>query len=248
MTTLTVASYNLHKGFSALGRRFVLHDMRSRLLELNVDIAFLQEVQGQHERHSRRLHHYPTEPQHEFLFREEGMTALYGRNAEYAHGHHGNALVTRLNVLAHENIDISHHRLEHRGMLLATLAASPGRELYAVCTHLGLLARSRRAQIGWIVAALRERVPDHAPLIIAGDFNDWRRQACRELAQQLGLQEVFAQLGGKPPRTFPAMFPVVALDRIYVRGIAVLTANRHAGGAWGKLSDHAAVTATLQMN
>ena len=43
---LKVATYNIHKGFSPLNRRVVLHELRERLHELNADIVFLQEVQG----------------------------------------------------------------------------------------------------------------------------------------------------------------------------------------------------------
>lgn len=45
---LKVATYNIHKGFSPLNRRVVLHELRERLHELNADIVFLQEVQGEH--------------------------------------------------------------------------------------------------------------------------------------------------------------------------------------------------------
>jgi len=41
---LKVATYNIHKGFSPLNRRVVLHELRERLHELNADIVFLQEV------------------------------------------------------------------------------------------------------------------------------------------------------------------------------------------------------------
>jgi endonuclease/exonuclease/phosphatase family metal-dependent hydrolase len=244
-TQITVASYNIHKGFSALGQRLVLDEMRDRLRELGADIAFLQEVQGAHSRHAARHRHYPREPQHEYLFREAGMTAVYGCNASYAKGHHGNAIVSRYTVLQHDNIDISHHRLERRGMLHVILQLPTGRRMHAVCTHLGLFARSRRMQLEWIADAVRERIPADEPLVIAGDFNDWRRQASVVLHRELGLVEAFEAYGGKAARTFPAAFPLMALDRIYVRGVAVLGANSHAGGPWARLSDHAAVTATL---
>lgn len=96
---------------------------------------------------------------------------------------------------------------------------------------------------------LRQRierlVPRDAPLIVAGDFNDWRLHATRELAHPLNMYEVFELVKGRSARTFPAALPLVALDRIYVRGFQVPTAHVHHGRAWARVSDHAAITALL---
>jgi endonuclease/exonuclease/phosphatase family metal-dependent hydrolase len=96
---------------------------------------------------------------------------------------------------------------------------------------------------------LRQRierlVPRNAPLIVAGDFNDWRQRATHELAHPLGLHEVFEFVHFRPARTFPAMLPLMTLDRIYVRGFQVRNAHVHHGRAWARISDHAALTATL---
>jgi endonuclease/exonuclease/phosphatase family metal-dependent hydrolase len=47
--SLTVVTYNIHKGLSQFNKRLVLHDIRERLKSLDADVAFLQEVQGKHE-------------------------------------------------------------------------------------------------------------------------------------------------------------------------------------------------------
>jgi endonuclease/exonuclease/phosphatase family metal-dependent hydrolase len=44
----TVATYNIHKGFTQLNRRMVIHELRERLHGLSVDILLLQEVVGVH--------------------------------------------------------------------------------------------------------------------------------------------------------------------------------------------------------
>jgi endonuclease/exonuclease/phosphatase family metal-dependent hydrolase len=41
------------------------------------------------------------------------------------------------------------------------------------------------------------------------------------------------------------MLPLMTLDRIYVRGFQVRNAHVHHGRAWARISDHAALTATL---
>ena len=43
---LTVATYNIHKGFSHFNRRMVVHDLRDRLRLMGADVMFLQEVVG----------------------------------------------------------------------------------------------------------------------------------------------------------------------------------------------------------
>ena len=98
MTILKIATYNIHKGFSQFNRRVVLHELRERLRELNADIVFLQEAQGEHAHHPERHHNYPECAQHEFLAEEVWPHCAYGKNAVYRHGHHGNAVTGVLPV------------------------------------------------------------------------------------------------------------------------------------------------------
>lgn len=242
---LTVVTYNIHKGFSAFNRRLVVHEIRERLHSLSPDVVFLQEVQGVHHRHSRRHHAWPEAAQHEFLAHEGGHSA-YGMNAVYHDGHHGNAIVSRYPIVRSENIDISHHALESRGLLHCELAVPGwGEPLHCINVHLGLWGRSRRFQLDWLCQRIRGAVPEAAPLVVAGDFNDWRGDASALLARDLRLDEVFRHSAGRHARSFPARLPVLSLDRIYVRGLRVGGVERLSGGAWSRLSDHAALSARL---
>ena len=97
----------------------------------------------------------------------------------------------------------------------------------------------------WKVVRL---VPPSAPLIVAGDFNDWRFRVTQQLAHPLNLHEVFELTGGgRPARSFPAVLPVMSLDRIYVRGLRVDAADVHHGRTWSRISEHAVLTATLTL-
>jgi endonuclease/exonuclease/phosphatase family metal-dependent hydrolase len=49
-----------------------------------------------------------------------------------------------------------------------------------------------------------------------------------------------------PARTFPAFLPWLRLDRIYVRGFQVKSAQVLHGAQWAKLSDHAPILASLE--
>ena len=52
--SIRVCTYNIHKGFSQFNRRMVIHELRDRLRALDVDLVFLQEVQGLHLGHAAR--------------------------------------------------------------------------------------------------------------------------------------------------------------------------------------------------
>jgi endonuclease/exonuclease/phosphatase family metal-dependent hydrolase len=135
----TVATYNIHKGFSHLTRRVVIHELRERLHGLSADILFLQEVQGVHRRHARRYRNWPVKPQHEFIADTVWHEVAYGRNAVYHQGHHGNAVLSRFPIVAQANQDISAHAFESRGMLHCVLQLKRGLPpLHSTNIHLSL--------------------------------------------------------------------------------------------------------------
>lgn len=243
---IRVASYNIHKGLSHFNRRLTIHEMRDKLRSLNVDLVFLQEVQGIHEGRAARFPHWPDKPQLEFLADTLWTDFAYGKNAVYDEGHHGNAILSRYPILSWENLDISSHFMESRGMLHCELQPPEWDEpLHCINVHLALTEDGRSRQVRMIVERIRDSVPQSAPLVLAGDFNDWRMRASRYLADELGLREVFQTQRGRHARSYPSMMPLFALDRIYMRGLGVKTCNVHAGPVWHRLSDHAALTATL---
>ena len=246
--TLSVATWNIHKGFSQFNRRMMVHELRDRLRELSADIVFLQEVQGLHLRHAERHAAWPEKPQHEFLAEDVWHNHAYGRNMIYDHGHHGNAILSRFTILHEHNQDVTHLRFEKRGLLHCSLEVPGlGQPLHCVCAHLSLFARSRRRQMDALADRIEEVVPPSAPLLIAGDFNDWRNHADDRLAERLGLVEVFAGSGRRPSRSYPATLPVFRLDRIYQRGLEVGMARVHAGPPWSSISDHAVLSAELRL-
>ena len=138
-------------------------------------------------------------------------------------------------------------------------------DVHCFVIHLGLFAGSRKRQTDALIDAVSRSTPADAPLIIAGDFNDWGNRLSEELREKLGVTEVFdenlskrgfgtylRQLSGRgpkiqPARTFPAAMPFLQLDRIYVRGFKVESAEVLHGAIWAKLSDHAPIVATLKL-
>jgi len=249
MRALRVATYNIHKGLSVaplLNRRLTIHELRDKLRVLDADIVFLQEVHGKHDHHARRYLDWPAAPQYEFLADTVWHDFAYGRNSVYDAGHHGNAILSRFPILAWDNQDVSMRRFERRGLLHCEIRVPGWRErLHCVCVHLGLRGSERSRQMERLRQRIERLVPREAPLIVAGDFNDWRQRATQELAHPLNLHEVFELVSFRPARTFPAVLPLMALDRIYVRGFQARSAHVHHGRGWARVSDHAALTATL---
>jgi len=243
---LRIVTLNIHKGLSHFNRRMVIHDLREGLRALDPDLVFLQEVQGLNHRYALRFAGTPSMPQHEYLAGDE-WEHVYGRNAVYDHGHHGNAILSRFPFVSFENEDVSDHRFERRGLLHCVVAV-PGwrRNLHCVCVHLSLHERGRNRQLEAISGRLEELASRELPMIVAGDFNDWRHRATSILERRLGMTEASVARHGRAARTFPSMLPLLQLDRIYVRGFKVAGATVHRGKPWSRLSDHLAISADLQ--
>jgi endonuclease/exonuclease/phosphatase family metal-dependent hydrolase len=245
-TRLRVVTLNIHKGLSQFNRRMVIHELREGLRALQPDLVFLQEVQGHNRRHAQRFAAWPEEAQHAFLAGED-LEHAYGRNRVHQDGHYGNALLSRHPILSHENEDVSAHRFERRG-LLHSVVEVPGwkRNLHCLCVHLSLHERGRRRQLDAIASRLQALADKRLPIIVAGDFNDWRQRASGILEKSLGMTEVSVAAGGRHSRTFPSVLPLLHLDRIYVRGFRVLRTQVHRGPPWSLLSDHLALSAELE--
>ena len=64
---LRIATYNIHKGVSAMSRKNRIHDLRAGLHALEADLVFLQEVQGRNDQHAERFDNWPDIAQHTFL-------------------------------------------------------------------------------------------------------------------------------------------------------------------------------------
>jgi endonuclease/exonuclease/phosphatase family metal-dependent hydrolase len=215
---------------------------------VGADVVFLQEVTGTHATHGDKFDDYPDTPHYEFLADSIWPDFAYGRNAVYTNGHHGNAVMSKFPIIQYDNLDVSISGPERRGMLHCVLEMPDQRpNVHAVCVHLGLLESHRRQQMDLLCDMARRNIPADAPLIVAGDFNDWRVLAHDQLAQGAGLHEVFVQANGRAARTFPARLPLLQLDRIYVRnavGHAPVVLPRF---PWAKLSDHAPLAAEIEL-
>jgi len=251
MRALRLLSFNIHKGFNTASRRFVLHDMKRAFDDHGADLVFLQEVQGEHRRHRSRIREWPDASQFEFLADRTWPHTAYGKNAIYQEGHHGNAILSRFPFLMWENIDISSSRFERRGILhgMIRLENDSGTDsrIHVLCVHLSLFEGDRRKQLHVLGKRIEQSIPRDEPLILAGDFNDWRESASKILAEEAGLKEAFLSVHGAHARTFPSFLPALKLDRLYYRGLNCRAARTLNEPPWSDLSDHLGLEIELEI-
>lgn len=246
---LRILTYNLHKGFSTSNRQFTLHPMREALIETDADIMLLQEIQGEHAQHKVTQQHWPDMPHSEFLAQDVWPHHAYAKNAVYNVGHHGNAILSKYPLQKWENINVSPFSWASRSLLHGEIKLpwSGDENLHIICIHLGLLGMERRGQFAALCKRIDEHVPHDAPLIVAGDFNDWAGQAEKRLSQHLGLKEAYRTLHNRYARTWPSWMPLLKMDRIYYRGMEPVICERPPHSQWNRLSDHAPLFASFDL-
>lgn len=223
-------------------RRFTLEKMRQCLRETESNIVFLQEVIGENEKHRGKIDNWPEKNQFEFLADSVWDHYAYGKNAIYQHGHHGNAILSEIPFTEWNNVNISMMSFSQRGILHGVLESG----VHLLCAHLGLFERERRRQIDKLKDYIVNEIPESDSLLLAGDFNDWRKTAHESLLQA-GLIEVSEAANGVLSKTYPALLPCLPMDRIYARGFEVNSAKIMNQSHWRSISDHCAVMAEVSL-
>ena len=233
MNIVRIATYNIHKGVQGVGpkRRLEIHNLGHAIEQLDADIVCLQEVRKVNRSEAQHFTRWPEMPQADFLA-PEGYEAVYRTNAFTKHGEHGNALLSRWPVVTHQHEDISDHRFEQRGLLHVEVMVH-GQSVHVLVVHLGLVRGSRARQLAQLQRFIEREVPSTAPLLVAGDFNDWGALVKRVL----NTVNLKAFEGPRQP-TFPARLPLVQLDYVYARGLTPLAVQVPSGRIWWRMSDH----------
>ncbi|GIL18656.1 MAG: endonuclease/exonuclease/phosphatase [Oligoflexia bacterium] len=246
---IRILSYNIHKGFHSFGVKFVLHEIRQALRETKADILLLQEVVGENKNHQKNLKDWPSEAQFEFLADSVWSHYSYGKNAIFDERNHGNAILSKFPILQAENIDISNNKWEQRGLLHCELQVPEirGKSLHLFNVHLDLWESGRHKQLHRIIQRAQSHVPNGAPFILGGDFNDWSQSLSPLFYEFLGVHESFDQNQGSHAQTFPSFFPVLRLDRLYYKHLTVSFTTTLTEEPWSNLSDHLPILAEFEI-
>lgn len=204
-------SYNIHKGIGGVDRRYRPERIIAVVARYSPDVVCLQEVD---EGVKRSEFHAQAEMLADAWELEH---RCYQRNVRVSDGHYGNATLSRWPLTDFRDVELTIPFKKRRQALVATCLApydSGPRPLAIANLHLGLAGFERKMQLRRLLRdeALRD-LPPHAPLIVAGDYND----VYGDLGKRIMLPAGFERAGGLP-RTFPAFAPLRALDHVFYRG------------------------------
>lgn len=213
MFSFRVATYNIHK-CRGLDRRVSPERIAEVLRQVDADIVALQEVVGMDDAARERN-------QAGAIAEELGFDFRTGENRRLRGGAYGNAVLTRLPIIARHNYDITWRKNEPRGCLQVTVACAE-RQPDATCllriydVHLGTGFLERRYQAVRLLDRdiLGDEGHASSPRIVLGDFNEWTRGLATHL-----LRRHFNS--ADPPRrlkrvwSYPGILPLLHLDHIY---------------------------------
>ena len=221
---LRIASYNVHGCCGADGKKDAQRIVQV-IQECGCDTVGLQEV-------DYRL---------DYIAHKLGMEAIPGLTLERHDGPFGNALLTRRKVLAVRRLGFTYSRREPRNALDVEIEVA-GEPVRVIVTHLGLWPAERRYQVKRILKLIKD-TPTCERVVVLGDINEWMPYG-RPLRWMHGL------FGRSPAeRSFPARWPLVALDRVWVRPRhALLALKAHRSALAQIASDHLPVKAIVAIH
>jgi endonuclease/exonuclease/phosphatase family metal-dependent hydrolase len=214
---MRLLSYNIHKGIGGRDRRYELDRICQVIEEAKADIVCLQEVT----RHAHRTHSHD---QPEILARQfNACDHCFQMNVHYKAGGYGNLLLSRFPFRHRHSVSLRHHERKPRGAQLVVIDTPEGC-LHLANWHLGLWEKERHWQVHHLLHHPLFRESAHLPTLIVGDFNDWRNR----LAEAVFANHAFEQAtrGNSHFRSFPAFFPMLALDKAFHRG-GIVVRNAH---------------------
>lgn len=227
---MRLLSYNIHKGIGGRDRRYRLERVIEVVERENPDLICLQEV----DRQVARTRH--DDQPRKFVEAFRPADHLYQLNVKLKEGGYGNLVLSRWPFQARHQVSLRLKKRKPRGAQMFVVATPEG-PLHLVHWHLGLAEKERRWQAEHLLQHALFREAGHLPTLIVGDFNDWRNTLGAEVLGPGGFRQLTAPRSRF--RSFPAYFPITALDKAFTRGELTV---RHARIAHSRLardaSDH----------
>jgi endonuclease/exonuclease/phosphatase family metal-dependent hydrolase len=234
-----VATYNVHR-CQGLDRRVSVARIADVIHRLNADVVAVQEI-------SRDEDGDEAADQAGVLARELGYHVAFGANRLRRGAPYGNATLSRLPIVFHENYDITWRRQERRGCLRSDVRAAPGRTLHVYNVHLSTRYFARPHQA---LRLLSRHVLNHpavrGPRIVVGDFNEWTRGLATRL-MGASFESVDVRLLGRR-RTYPGFFPMLHLDHFYYdQALRLRSFRLHRSKLALTASDHLPLVAEFEL-
>ena len=227
------ASYNIHKCVGT-DRRFDPARIAAVIAEIGADVIAIQEADKRFGDRAGLLDLASIE-------RDAGLVSVRVSNGHSGHGWHGNLVLVREGVVDGLR-QIKLPGLEPRGAIVVDLDLAMGK-VRVVAAHLGLLRHSRLLQVEALLAQAGESTD--RPVVLMGDLNEWR---LRRRSALRGFSKGFGPLGLGVP-SFPAFFPVLALDRVLTRPHGLLESIiAHETPLSRLASDHLPVRAVVRLD
>jgi endonuclease/exonuclease/phosphatase family metal-dependent hydrolase len=205
-----LVTYNIHKGIGGVDRRYRPQRIIDTLAHYNADVIFLQEVDDGVPRSS-------ADRQVDLFGDALGLPhRAFHHNVKLTQGVYGNAILSRYPLHDQHNLDLTLRYKKPRGALMAScvVRAQHQRTIHLVNCHLGLAGFERRTQLLRILRSdALSALHRSTPLIVAGDYNDVWGTLGKRIMEPAGFVPAC-----KAVKTFPAIMPLRALDRIYFQG------------------------------
>jgi endonuclease/exonuclease/phosphatase family metal-dependent hydrolase len=233
MQSVKLLTYNVHEAVGA-GRQRSYQRIKEVIREINPDIINLQEVDSElNEQKNQQSFLFETIRKTFGYYGVKGITMIRSRSA------YGNAIFLKIKPLEIRRHDISFGNREPRGILDCKIQLND-LTLRVMNTHFGLKKQERSTQVQILKQLVQQEV--YLPILLSGDFNEWNSRSNNLKALREAMNMVPSEC------TFPAKFPLFALDRIFYKGkIQLLNSRRHKSPLSLSASDHLPLVAEFSL-
>lgn len=224
---IRILCFNIHGGYDLKRKRDLsrVHDLMERL---NVDIGVFQEMET-------RPTYGGTAEDVDILAGPNRPHHLPGPTVKEGLGWYGNLIVSRYPIrraLVHD-LEIDRTiELEPRNAVDA-LIETPGRPIRVIGTHLSLSPFQRWSEVRNLIKLMDSvEIESKHPVFLMGDINEWRWP--NKLIRHLDKLMSPLPCG----KTFPSIYPIFRLDRVWCDDPAIKATARTLNGDLSALSDH----------
>ena len=200
---IRVLCYNIHGGFDRYGKRD-LRRLNFLLDEYNIDIAVFQEFETRSSR-GGTLNDIDIVSGMNRPYHLKGLAMVEGE------GWYGNLIVSRYPIIKRSvhDLETSPSR-EPRNAVDVVIETPRGKNLRIIGTHLSLSPWERWSEVRNLISLIHKvEISEKSPLLLMGDINEWRPTS--KLLRYLDdhMQQITLD------KTFPAIFPLFKLDRLW---------------------------------